>query len=260
MRGVWTRDWLEVSGVRSSGFAVHYLQTPSLFADVRVPIQRPSFSQATSFADLSDADLLLLAGQRGFTGHVTAVDDTITWHHEIDFQPPDGTSDIGRVERLGPTQMYEHALDSSYVESWRSLSSGDDTFLALRLERGSRLDQMLVVVGDYFIYVRNRSEDLPVASSLDSLIRATHATRQQVIAYLDCEFSIGRVQGGRLPWEIQASTLPWREGRALGFVSSVTVLPDSVHVNVQVSGGERWSVPVNTLSKADLVALFPGRR
>jgi hypothetical protein len=227
---------------------------------MRVPIQRPSFSQASSFADLTDADLLLLAGQRGFAGYVTAIDDTITWHHELDFQPPDSSPDIGRVERVGPTQMYEHALGSSYVESWRSVTSGDNTFLVLRLDRGGRLEQTLLVVGDYFLYVRNRSADLPVAPSLDSLIRATHATRQQVIAYLDCEFSTGRVRGGSRPWEIQASTLPWREGRALEFVSTVTVLPDSVHLNVQVSSGERWSVPVNTVSKADLVALFPAPR
>jgi hypothetical protein len=60
---------------------------------MRLPIERPSFSGATSFADLTDAELLLLARQRGFAGRVTAVADIITWHHEIDFQPPDGTAE-----------------------------------------------------------------------------------------------------------------------------------------------------------------------
>src|SRR6058998_4071083 len=68
MHGVWTREWIEVRGVRSRRFAVQYLQTPTLFADMRLPIERPSFSQATSFADLTDAHLLVLARQRGFTG------------------------------------------------------------------------------------------------------------------------------------------------------------------------------------------------
>src|SRR5438093_825102 len=137
MHGVWTREWIEVRGVRSSRFAVQYLQTPTLFADMRLPIERPSFSRATSFADLTDAELLLLARQRGFAGRVTAVADTITWHHEIDFQPRDGTADIGRVERVGPGQIYEHALDSSYVESWRSVASGDSAFLVVRMEQWS---------------------------------------------------------------------------------------------------------------------------
>ncbi len=260
MQGVWTREWIEVNGVRSSRFAVHYLQTPSLFADVRLPIQRPAFAHATSFADLTDDELLLLAKQRGFTGRVTAVGDTITWQHEIDFQPPDGTPDIGRVQRIGPTQMYEHALDSSYVESWRSVASGDEAFLVVRVERAGRLDQILLVASDYFLYVRNRSADLPVAKSLDSLIVATRASRTQIIALLDCEFSTGRVRAGSVPWEIQASTLPWREGHQLAFANAIAVLPDSIHLSVHVSSTERWVVPINTLPKAVLVALFPTTR
>lgn len=260
MRGLWTRDWIEVRGVRSSQFAVTYLQTPSLFADMRLPIQRPSFSHAASFADLTDDELLLLAKQRGFTGPVSAVGDTITWQHEIDFQPPNGTPDIGRVQRIGPTQMYEHALDSSYVESWRSVASGDDAFLVVRVEHLGRLEQTLLVAGDYFLYVRNRSVDLPLAWSLDSLIGATHATRAQIVEYLDCEFSTGRVRTGSVPWEIQASTLPWREGHQLAFVNVIARMPDSTHLNVRVGTTEQWSVPINTLSKAMLAAIFPARR
>ena len=256
MRGVWTRAWIEVGGVRTSRFSVHYLQTPALFGDVRIPTDRPTFARATSFADLTDDDLRVLTKQRGFTGHVTAVGDTITWHHEIDFQPPDGTADIGRVERVGPTQMYEHAPDSSYVESWQSVASGDSAFLVVRVEQAGRLDRILLVAGDYFLYVRNRVADLPRAASLDSLILATHASRSQVIAYLDCEFSTGRIRSGTVPWEIHESTLPWRAGQRLTFVDSISVSTDSSHVRVRVLSSERWTVPVNTLSRAALASLF----
>jgi len=258
LHGVWAREWIEVRSVRSDHFAVHYLQTPSIFGDMRLPVERPSFAGAASFADLTDSDLLELARQRGFTGYVTATGDTITWHHEVDFQPSDGTPDIGRAERFGPTQWYEHALDSAYAEMWRSVAVRNGAFLVLRVERTGRLERTLIVVGDHLLYVRNRARDLPVAPSLDSLIRASRATREQIIAYLDCEFSTGRVRGGRIPWEIQASTLPWLEGRALEFARAVTVLPDSARLDVQVGSPERWLVPINTLSPADLVALFPG--
>jgi len=257
MRGVWTREWIEHSGVRSNLFVVHYLQTPSLFGDMRLPINRPRFANATSFADLTDDDLLGLAKQRGFTGHVSAVGDTITWQHEIDFQPPDGTRDIGRVERLGPTRMYEHALDGSYVESWLSVASGDEAYLVVRVEREGRLERILLVAGDHFLYVRNRSADLPVAESLDSLIHATRASRAQIITYLDCEFSTGRVRAGSIPWEIQSSTLPWLEGHHLSFADDIAVLPDSARLRVRVAATDRWTVPVNTLPRAALVALFP---
>jgi hypothetical protein len=56
---------------------------------------------------------------------MTAAGDTFTWHHEVDFQPSDGTPDIGQAERFGPSQWYERALDSSYVELWRSIAAAE---------------------------------------------------------------------------------------------------------------------------------------
>ena len=123
--GAWTRDWIERKGVRTSPFDVHYLQTPSLFGDMRIPRDRPVFSHANSFADLTNEQLRALTRQRGFTGRTAVTGDTSTWHHEIDFQPDDGSADIGRIERVNDSTMYEHALDSSYVESWRSVSRAE---------------------------------------------------------------------------------------------------------------------------------------
>ena len=72
----------------------------------------------------------------------------------------------------------------------------DGRFLALSEERDGRLRRLLVLAGDHFLYVRNRERDLPAAESIDALVRTTNATRAQVIAFLDCEFSYGRVRGG----------------------------------------------------------------
>lgn len=257
LTGVWTRDWIRRKGVQSNLFAVHYLQTPTFFGDVRFPINRPTFSHAASFADLTDEELRLLAHQRGFTGRTTAAGAIATWHHEIDFQPPDGTDDIGRLERIDDTHMYEHAIDSSYVEAWRSVGGSEGRFLVVRVERAGRLDRMLIVVGEHFLYVRNRAKDLPIAESLDSLIAATRASRAQIIEYLDCEFSAGHVGDGSVPWEIQHSTLPWREGRHLEFVDGITTAIGAERLIFPVASGERWSVPVNTLAGATLASLFP---
>jgi hypothetical protein len=257
--GVWTREWIERKGVRTDLFDVHFLQTPTFFADVRLPRDRPAFVQAKSFADLTDADLLQLARQRGFAGSTTISGDRATWHHKIDFQPLDSAEDIGRLEQIDDVHMFEHALDSSYVESWRSVSSGDGRFLAVRVERAGRLDRALLLAGDHFLFVRNREKDLPVAESLGALIVATRATRAQIIEYLDCEFSAGRVHGGAIEWEIQRSTLPWREGKHLDFVDGIDVGGGDSLVP-RVASSERWSVPVNTFARADLVALFPSRK
>jgi hypothetical protein len=257
--GVWQREWIERGGSRTSSFDVHYLQTPRAFADVRIPRERAALAHAASFADLSDAELLLLARQRGFTGTTTVAGDLATWHHEIDFQPPDSSPDVGRVERLDDAHMLEHALDSSYVESWRSIENGGGRFLSLRVERGGRVERVLVIAGNHFLYVRNRERDLPAAESLDSLIISTKATRAQTVAYLDCEFSEGYVHGSA-EWEVQHSTLPWREGRRLEIADSLVAKGGSLALRAPDARGAVLSVPVNTFPRSELERMFEQRR
>jgi hypothetical protein len=227
---------------------------------VRLPINRPKLLHAASFADLTDDDLRNLAKQRGFIGHTTVANLISTWHHEVDFQPPDPDADIGRIERAGKGRMYEQALDSSFTEFWWSLTSGDDRFLAVRVERAGRLDRILLLAGDYFFYGRNRKKDLPAAVSLESLIATTRAARSQIIEYLDCELSLGRIRGGSTPWEIQYSTLPWREARHLDFVDRIRAGGSIGGLAPLAEAGETWTVLVNTLNSEDLVVLFPASR
>jgi len=259
LEGVWSREWIERAGTRTSAFDVHYFQTPTAFADFRIPREREVLGHSRSFADLTDRELLLLARQRGFAGTTTVAGELATWHHEIDFQPPDSSPDIGRLERVNDLRMLDHALDSSYVESWRSIGSGDGRFLALRIERAGRLERALVIVGDQFLYVRNRQRDLPPAESLDSLIVSTRATRAQIIGYLDCEFSTGLVGKGSAAWEIRQSTLPWREGRRLELVDELALRGGSLTLLAPASHGVAFSVPINTFSKAELEGMFVRR-
>ena len=88
--GVWSREWIRRQGKETSPFVVRYLQTPSAFGDVRLPVDRPKFPHANSFADLSDADLRALARQRGFVGHTTAVGANATWPPAATQTPPPG--------------------------------------------------------------------------------------------------------------------------------------------------------------------------
>jgi hypothetical protein len=113
-----------------------------------------------------------------------------------------------------------------------------------------------VVVGNRFIYIRNRVKDLPMATSLAALIEATKATREQIVEYLDCEFSVGRVRGGSTLWEIQQSTLPWREGHHLDFVEEISVSDWGAGLLPRAVGNDEWTVSMNTLSPRDIKALF----
>lgn len=259
LTGLWTREWIERAGKRTSAFDIHYLQTPTAFADVRIPRERSALSRPRSFADLTDIELHVLARQQGFTGFTTMHGALATWHHEIDFQPPATEADVGRLERIDDAHFLEHALDSSYTEAWRSVDKGGDRFLALRDERDGRLERVLLVAGDRFLFVRNREHDLPAAESLDSLISSSTVSRPQVVQYLDCEFSSGLVRGGSVPWQIQHSTLPWREGDHLEVADSLGFTNGALRAIAKEPSRARWLTQVNTFTSADLERMFAAR-
>ena len=196
-------------------------------------------------------ELATLFDQRGFFGYTTIEGNVATWHHEIDYQPPAHEDDVGRLERVSVSAMDEHALDDSYVEHWWSLTSDDTRYLAVRVTKldhaTERLDRVLLVAGDHFIYARNRTKDLPKAASLADLIAKNHASREQVLGYLDCELSHGYIRGAKAPWEIVTSTLPWREGNHLELADRIGV--DSAgRLAALAPPGETWTFPVNTMS------------
>lgn len=91
--------------------------------------------------------------------------DIAVWEHEIDFHPPN-TPDTARLERLGPTSVLEKGLGGDFSELWWSIGSGDGKYLGIQIKQGARTERMLVIVGDHFVYARDRSRDLPPAESL----------------------------------------------------------------------------------------------
>jgi hypothetical protein len=240
---------------------VRNIQTPTLFGDCRIPKDRPPYKKP--LRDLSEAELLTLLTQEGFSGYTTVEGYVTTWHHEIDYQPPDGSIDIGRIVLAGGRNMYEHGVQASYLEHWWYLESGEGNFFGVKVLRRlpddtTRIHQILSVAGDHFIYARNRAHDLPMAPSLGALVAKEKPSRDQLIEWLDLEVSHGFVLGGRCPWQIQFSTLPFREGEPLAFASEIVVDPKTGAVSHRGETPDLiWSFPVNTLDVEDLVVLFP---
>jgi hypothetical protein len=252
--GAWHRDWIRrPGGTPDQSIKVWYVQTPTVFGDLRVGSDRPDVSHAASLADLTDEQLAALALQNGFAGFTTIDGDNATWHHEIDFQPAAGGGDIGRIEPAGDGQMFEHALDGSYVERWSALGPDDDKFFAVRIVRDGRVDQLLAVAGERFVYARARSTALPAGISITDAAARAHASRAMLIAYLDCELSYGMLGG----WLVQRSTLPWLEGKRLSFADRITIDAAGRPVARAPIAGEVWSFPVNTLREAELRTWFP---
>jgi hypothetical protein len=261
--GSWMREWIQEKGKSpDSSVVVRYVQTPFFYGDVRIPSKRAVSSSANAITDLTDVELRSLLQQKGFTGSMSVKGGVATWTHDMDYQPPSSADDLGKVEQLHPNLIREHALDESYVESWWRLSSGDGRFLGVKITKhdgkSERVDRVLSLAGDHFVFARNRPKALPPAPSLEELVEKSHATRSEIIQILDCELSFGMVRGGRVPWEITLSTMPWKQGKRLEFAGQLVFDNTTGKVKPkQIAAGEQWTFAVNTLSPDELKALFP---
>jgi hypothetical protein len=218
LRGLWRRKSIAFpDGTRDTTTRVYWLQTPTLYADLRVPVDRPALTGLTCLAELTEEELLELARQQGFAGTMRAEGSACHWQRAIDFQPSRGVADSGHV-RFEDGLLIEEGIHESYREVWKPIEAGEGHYLALRWG-GPSIDgepvRFLVAAGDFFIFARNRRIALPPAASLRDLIAERRPGRSELLAMLDFEISFGRRCGLARPWEIEVSTLPFREGQAL---------------------------------------------
>jgi len=238
-RGVWKRTLLETAGERDERSLVMWLQTPRWHADLRIPADRPDFSGATRLADCDDEQLNWLARQQGFCG-VTQVDgDDCTWHHQLDFQPANGSRDIGHMIFDGE-RVIETGVESDYLEIWERLpqSRGGTAALELVVEHGELPSRpaWLFVAGDCFMFVRGRAHAPPNTADL---IGRARPSRAQLLEWLDVEISFGH-RSGVTPWRIEHSTLPFREGKT--FTLAGAIQRRGHQLAVEGSNERRWMI------------------
>jgi hypothetical protein len=240
--GVWRRLLLETAGERDERSRVMWLQTPRWHADLRIPAERPDFSGTDSLADCDEGQLSWLARQQGFCGMTQVEEARCTWHRQMDFQPADGSRDIGRMAFDGE-RLIETGVESDYLEIWERLpqSRGGTAALELVVEHGALPPQptWLLVAGDCFMFVRGRAHPLPNADDLSSLIDQARPSRAQWLDWLNVEISFGH-RTGPVPWRIDHSTLPFREGKTV-------TLPGAIQrrghqVAIEGSNERRWMI------------------
>lgn len=216
--GVWRRDLLSSPAGEDRSTRVFWLQTDGLYADLRVPAERPDFSQAASLADCNAAQLDWLAGQQGFAGTLPVQGDRFHWHRALDFQPDSSVLDVGRMT-VRDGYLLETGVFAPFHEHWYRITPEQPDFSAHVLERvtdGAGRAQpwrgYLLTVDGCFMLALDRRGPLPPAASLQALARGDRERLRQV---LDMEISFGLLDGPQGPWQITLSTHPFREGRTL---------------------------------------------
>jgi hypothetical protein len=214
-QGAWQRLQQGVDAPRA-----YWLQTLRLHASILIPAGRPDFSGASSLADLSLDELLWLAEQQGVAGTCIVEGDTLHRRRQVDFQTSRGKPFIRRMRREGEL-LREETTSGSTPLTWQRISPPEAEVIALRFQDddgGTAADQRkgyLLVVGDCFLFVRDRGGFVPHAESLRVLAECKDYERETLIELLDFEASFGLRAGSRQPWEILLSTLPFREGKPL---------------------------------------------
>lgn len=221
--GLWRRVVLEAPGTPpDTTTRVWWLQTPTLYVDLRLPAARRGVPSCTTLDAASDDDLDTLAQQAGFAGQ-TWLDGTLCrWQRDIDFQPPSGVPDEGRL-RIDDGWIVEDGVHASYREVWQREDDSVGDWIARRwTERPGKPDARvcyLVAGGDWFLFARARSgPPLEQAPSLAELLARRALDRAGRAALLDFEISLGHRESATpaRTWRVELSTLPEREGEPLG--------------------------------------------
>jgi len=230
----------------------YWLQTHRLHASILVPAGRPDFSGASSLADLGMDELLWLADQQGVAGACIVEGDTLHRRRQVDFQTARGKPFVRRMRREGELLLEETVAGTEQV-TWRKISPPDAELIALRFQdegaaAGDQHKGYLLIVGEHFLYLRDRAGFAPQAESLRVLAECKDYERETLMELLDFEISFGLRTGGSQPWEITLSTLPFREGKPLlapaafeAIVQNAGRLPQRVNRNGKV-WLRRWSL------------------
>lgn len=213
--GVWKRALLRTPDFEDTTSTVFWLQTPRWHGDIRIPASRPPCQGRRSLHECTREELFGLAEQQGFAGITTVEADTCRWLRRVDFQPPGGFDDVGRIAFETPERMLEYGLQQDYFEIWERLpASTGEVHVEVALRPGedpavSRPTRVLLATGRYFIHLRPRLMTLPQAEHLTSLTAGDASLRSA----LDFEISFGT--RGPAGWMISHSTLPWLENTRL---------------------------------------------
>jgi hypothetical protein len=235
-RGLWRRRLIQTPAATDRTTTVYWLQTASLFGDVRIPANRVG------------NDLRALARQQGFAGCLEVAGDTLSWRRWLDYQPP-AAPDVARVHFSGDV-LVEQGIHAEYREEWERVQPADPDTIALSLQaerdaRGRECSRsgVLVASGEYFVLALDRQHRLPPASDLGELIDSTSYTDEEKAAFLDCTIDFG-VRREKDIWRVQHSTQPHNEGEALQTLYGAWYADGPEHFLQYVTGGvrRRWRV------------------
>ncbi|HVJ52703.1 MAG TPA: hypothetical protein VM689_09590 [Aliidongia sp.] len=255
LTGLWRREVMILpDGRRDTDTRVLWLQTRGLFADIRIPADRPSRA-ASSFGDYTDAELVELAKMYGFAGSFETEGGFCRWRRRLDYHPPGGPPDEANFTLDGDL-LIELGIHADYREDWRRDTEAAAPVASFTLAEEGGPAGMLVIAGDHFILIEDRLEALPQAPSLAALVSSDLESGNRAAAEgrLAMKIAYGRIAEG---WKIALSTFPWLEGTGLFDGRSGRFAESEGTLDLSGPGRQRWRLIDSSFLPGDLGALMP---
>lgn len=218
IQGLWRRAYIkapaETPKFEDHDTQVYWFQARGLYADLRIPARFSNGVPAPRLADLSQDDLLALAGSEGFAGWAAVDDGVCTWQRAINLQGPETGRDIGRLERASHG-LFEYGVDADFVELWLEQQSSEAAPEGRVFTCAGGFWGFLITTPSRFLFAGDRPARKNLALPWnEALAQAlTLADRDQLNDLFQAEYSFGRIEKGAAVVEL--SSHPNRVGSVL---------------------------------------------
>ncbi|MEO0766290.1 MAG: hypothetical protein AAFY75_09735 [Pseudomonadota bacterium] len=119
LQGHWRRDWIKAPGFEDHSTAVHWLQAGDLYADIRIPAERPDLCAYSCLADVPQDMFAPLLNSEGFAGTIEVSNNRCIWRREINWQGVPEMDDIGLMS-FTEQGLIEDGVLADYRELWQA--------------------------------------------------------------------------------------------------------------------------------------------
>lgn len=207
LQGHWQRDWIKAPGFSDHTTRVHWMQAGAVFADLRIPLDRPDLAGFACLGDVPHPALAQLLTSEGFAGRITVEHSKCTWHRSINWQGVPGQPDVGLMSFDGAGGLIEEGVLATYTELWQQVPQSP--LRGSRLRNGG-LSGVLIENDDVFML----GIGAPPGGSTEALqnaLRSGTALTADLMRCFESEYVMGRWDG---PLGVaQLSTHPLHEGQ-----------------------------------------------
>lgn len=205
LQGHWRRKWIRAPGFEDVTTRVHWMQCGALFADLRIPSERPDLTGARCLADLDAPALRVLMTAEGFAGAITVEGSVCTWHRTINWHGvPDGV-DAGRMSFDAAGDLIEDGVHADYAELWQKMpeTPGDAWQVT-----GDGMQGVLVSSASEFLIGLGEPDAAPTAPLIAALERGDRP--EELNVHFRGVYVLGRWEAGQ--GIATLSTNPFLEG------------------------------------------------